>query len=385
MVVPLLGILSLALYLGLLGVKAYLSLRIARRNLQGLQDEETTILQPILSGDPLLEKALQHNLSMVPTWARFLWLIDEDDDVARQLAQALIHDAEDSTGKSVRVLLCPAVPPQVNPKVFKLEYALSQIETPYLAVLDDDTLLEPDTLSVGLFQLQDGDLFTGLPYYLQGSTGWSELTAHFVNNNSILTYLPLLNFFNPISLNGMFYLMGTEKLRQMGGFTPILHDLCDDYALARLLKQQGGQIIQGTTPIAIQTSVPDAKSYLKLMHRWFVFAQILVFDQPASTQALLFLFLGIPPILLWISLLSLISSSLGLFCLLAVLIIRHVTIHHLHHQIFAKPVAFSFVISITSELLQPLHLTHALLEKRIRWRNRLIRVEKNGKFSYEQS
>ncbi|MBI4785377.1 MAG: glycosyltransferase [Oscillatoriophycideae cyanobacterium NC_groundwater_1537_Pr4_S-0.65um_50_18] len=385
MVVPLLGIFSLALYLGLLGVKAYLSLRIAGQAPQGSRDEETTILQPILSGDPLLEKALQHNLSVVPTWARFLWLIDEDDTVARQLAQVLIHDADQaSRGKSVRVLLCPAVPPQVNPKLFKLEYALSQIETPYLAVLDDDTLLEPDTLSIGLSQLQNGDLFTGLPYYLQGSTGWSELTAHFVNNNSILTYLPLLNFFNPISLNGMFYLMDTETLRQMGGFTPILHDLCDDYALARLLKQQGGRIIQGTTPIAIQTSVPDAQSYLKLMHRWFVFAQTLVFDQPAPTQALLFLFLGVPPLLLWISLLSLIFSSLGLLCLLAVLIIRHVTIRHLHRQIFAKPVAFSFVMSITSELLQPFHLTHALLEKRIRWRNRLIRVGKSGKFSYEQ-
>lgn len=375
------GLASLILYLGLLWLKAYLSLRAAKQEPHGFKaDEAITILQPILSGDPFLDKALQHNLSVAPIWAKFLWLIDEADDTARQLAQTLI----DNTDQSVHVILCPAVPPAVNPKAFKLEYALSHVETPYIAVLDDDTLLESDTLSIGLFRLQDGDLFTGLPYYLQGFTHWSELTAHFVNNNSILTYLPLLNFFNPISLNGMFYLTSTETIRKMGGFTPILQDLCDDYALARSIKQHNGRIIQGTTPVAIQTNVPDIRSYFKLMHRWFTFAQVLVFDQPKPIQALLFLFLGLPPILLWLSLISLLSFQLGIFCLVIALIIRHLTIRYLHHQIFAQSVAFSFFLSIISELLQPFHLIHALIDKRIRWRNRFIRVESNGKFAYEE-
>lgn len=381
MLILYLGIAALILYLGLLWVKAYLSLRSANREPKELQENATvTILQPILSGDPFLEKTLQHNLRVAPTWANFLWLIDENDNVARQLAQILIE----KTDKSVRVILCPAVPPRVNPKAFKLQYGLSQIETPYMAVLDDDTLLESNTLGISLFRLQDGEIFTGLPYYLQGSTGWSNLTAHFVNNNSILTYLPFLNFFDPISINGMFYIMQTETLRQMGGFTPILHDLCDDYALARLVKHQGGRIIQGTTPMAIQTSVPDAQSYFRLMHRWFVFAQTLVFDQPALTQALLLLFLGVPPILLWIGALSLISSYLGGLCLVVILIIRYVAIRHLHHRIFDRPVIFSFFVSVASELLQPFHLTQALVNRRIRWRNRLIRVEHNGKFSYDE-
>lgn len=378
---PLIGITFLTLYLGLLWAKAFLSLRSAKQAPQGLKTEDNvTILQPILSGDPFLETALQHNLQVVPSWARFFWLIDEADEKARRLAQTLIR----TTDKSIQIILCPAVPPRINPKAFKLEYALPHIETPYLAVLDDDTLLAPDTLDIGLFRLQEGEIFTGLPYYLKGSTRWSELVAHFVNNNSILTYLPLLNFGQPISLNGMFYLMSTATLRQMGGFKPIWHSLCDDYALARAVKQQGGRIIQGTTPVAIQTTVPTAKSYVALMHRWFVFAQTLVFDQPAPTQASLLLLLGAPPILLWIGLLSLVGSAMGLLCLLAVLIIRHLTIRHLHHQIFARPVAFSCLVSVASELLQPLHLTHALMSRRIRWRNRLIRVERSGDFAYDE-
>jgi len=40
-------------------------------------DSDLTIVQPILSGDPLLKKCLEHNLQ----WSEvlFLWLIDEDD------------------------------------------------------------------------------------------------------------------------------------------------------------------------------------------------------------------------------------------------------------------------------------------------------------------
>ena len=379
MILTIVGTTAILLYLSLLEVKAYLCLRTAKREPQGERQQDTiTILQPILSGDPLLGNALQHNLSTAPTWAKFLWLIDEADEVARHLAQTLIQDTD-----QVEVMLCPPVPPRVNPKAFKLEYALAQVKTPYLAVLDDDTMLEPQSLSCGLFRLQDGEIFTGLPYYLEGSTYWSALTAHFVNNNSILTYLPTLNFSKPISINGMFYIMSTETLQKMGGYTSILNDLCDDYALARLIKQHNGNIIQGTTPVAIQTSAPNAASYVRLMHRWFVFAQTLLFDQSIPSQALLLLFLGMPPILLWIGLISLCSSAFGLLSLFVVLLIRYTTIRYLHQLIFKQPVIFSFWMSLVSELLQPFHLTHALIEKRITWRSRLIQIKKDGTFTYE--
>ena len=381
MLLTLIGTTALLLYLGLLVGKAFLGLRIANREPQGTHDQESiTIVQPILSGDPFLETALRHNLRTAPPWATFLWLIDEDDAIARHLAATLLP-----TTAQASVLLCPPVPPRVNPKVFKLEYALPQIQTPYFAVLDDDTLLQPQTLSQGLFRVQAGEIFTGLPYYLPGATLWSALTAHFVNNNSILTYLPVLNVLPPISINGMFYIMSTATLRQLGGYTPILHDLCDDYALARLVRQREGRIIQGTTPIAIQTSVPNAAGYLRLMHRWFVFAQTLLADQPIPTQVLLLLVLGLPPILLWIAILSLCTSVIGVGALLIVILIRYGMLRYLHQTIFKQSVTFSFWMSLVSELLQPLHLTHALIDHRIVWRTRLIQVEKDGTFAYEES
>ncbi|MBE9138007.1 glycosyltransferase [Nodosilinea sp. LEGE 07088] len=377
----LIGMAALTAYLGLLQLKLFLSLRYQAQEPQSLPIEgKTTILQPILSGDPLLEEMLRSNLDIAPDWVDFFWLIDENDNGARQIAETLIKEGN----ASVQVILCPAVPPQINPKTFKLGIGLTQVNTPYIGVLDDDTRMEADTLGHGLARLQEGDIFTGLPYYLNGPTRWSELTAHFVNNNSILTYLPLLAFMRPISLNGMFYLMPTKTLHQVGGFEPILPYLCDDYALARMLTLNRSRIVQGTTPVAIQTCVADAKAYVGLMHRWFVFAQVLVFDQTMGTQALLMLFLGAPPILLWIGLVSLASSYFGMLWLLAVLIVRHMTIRSLHHQIFQREIDFSFWMSIASELLQPIHLVHALLDKRIRWRNRVIQVAADGKFFYRQ-
>jgi hypothetical protein len=65
------GLVSLTAYLGLLWLKAILSFRYAHQTRQTLPVEaQTTILQPILSGDPLLEETLEetlaHNLEVEP-------------------------------------------------------------------------------------------------------------------------------------------------------------------------------------------------------------------------------------------------------------------------------------------------------------------------------
>ena len=63
----------------------------------------------------------------------------------------------------------------------------------------------------------------------------------------------------------------------MGGFAPIAGQLCDDYALASLVKQHGGTIRQGITPQYLQTTVAGPSQYVRLMHRWFLFANPFTF------------------------------------------------------------------------------------------------------------
>ncbi len=361
------GSVAVALYLAILGAKFMICRRYAaahpeRETLEG----DMTVMQPILGGDPFLAEALGRNLHHR---ARFLWLVDEDDVEGLSVARAVANDR-------VEIVLCPPAPPGANPKTFKLQRGLERIETEYFAVLDDDTMLSGDQLQRGMFALQTCTIYTGLPCYLRGPNFWSSLVTHFVNNNSITTYLTLLPLAGPLSINGMFYAMRTRELRAMGGFAPIVSQLCDDYALASLIRRNGGTIRQGIAPQFLRTTVPDADRYVRLMHRWFVFANVLVRDQPARVKLLLMLVLGLPPFLLWLGFLSPLA-------LIALLVARHLMLRNLHRRVFGEKPHFHWLMSILAELLQPLHWLHASLQHTLRWRTRRIALGPDGTFFHD--
>jgi ceramide glucosyltransferase len=375
--VSLIGFSALALYLMLLALKAMLGWRYAATHpeaetLQG----SVSVMQPILSGDPLLETTLHRNLKLAPPWVRFVWLIDEDDAEGQRIASKLAQDSR------VEIVLCPPAGAATNPKTAKLQRGLGQVNTDYVAVLDDDTMLERDNLAKALAALQRADLYTGLPCYLPGDTFCSALVAHFVNNNSILTYLPLLWFKAPFTINGMFYVMRTSQAKQWDCFAAIEGKLCDDFALADHVKSRGGIIQQGITPQTLQTSVVDGRQYMQLMHRWFAFANVLVASQRWYDQVLLAAFLGLPPLLLWLGLLSVASGWPGAAIVAAALLFRHGMIRTLHYMVFRAPPAFSWYLSIIAELLQPLHLLHSIFWRTLRWRTRRVYLEPGGGFSY---
>ncbi len=386
-VVGTVGLVSLSLSLSILTTKYLLARRCAATH----REDETlhapiTVLQPILSGDPQLEQTLRSNLRQWGEEVRVLWLVDEDD-VEGQRVTSTVNDPR------VAVLLCPPPNADANPKSIKLQRALAQVDTPYVAILDDDTILaSPDHLGRAMFALQSCTLYTGLPSYLAGGNLWSSLVAHFVNNNSILTYLPLLPLTAPLTINGMFYVMRTAELRAMGGFEPIVSKLCDDYALAALVKQHGGTIRQGITPQFLRTTVPDARRYIAIMQRWFLFANVLLRDQPFRLQLLLIPFLGLPPLFFALSFLSVLGGILSSLLLATALVLRHLILRSLHRALLGPTIdghsdlrlqlAFNPLTSIVSELLQPLHWLHACVQHSLQWRTRRIELRRDGTFSY---
>jgi len=325
-------------------------------------DSDLTIVQPILSGDPLLKKCLEHNLQ----WSEvlFLWLIDENDFEAQRIGKELKE-----TYSNIRIISCPPVPQELNPKAFKLHLALEHVTTAYMAIVDDDTMLSSEGLAQALYSLKTSDaaIVTGLPYYIDsnrdGENLWSRLVAHFVNNNSIVTYLPLLNFMEPLSINGMFYVIERGRLEHIGGFKPIWHQLSDDFAMARLIQRNGGKIIQTPTTHAVQTSVKDSKHYIQLMHRWFLFAQTQITEQSLANRFLLGFVLGLPPLLLWVILFSSIYSFMTALlhlsftplilisiCIVVFLMLRHIILKYLHKQFLSEPPNFSLALSLLAEL-----------------------------------
>src|SRR5690606_10324784 len=98
----------------------------------------------------------------------------------------------------------------------------AQVDTGTVLILDDDAVLSASSLETMLAQLRDNTLVTALPWYRAEENVPSRLLAQFVNDNSALTYLPLLPFARPLTLNGMCYALRLSTLERVGGFTPIM-------------------------------------------------------------------------------------------------------------------------------------------------------------------
>jgi ceramide glucosyltransferase len=298
----------------------------------------------------------------------------------------------------VRIESYDQPPPGINPKTFKLDRALGGVRSTFFIVLDDDTILPPTTLEALVRLLEFSDLATALPGYLMVGGVPSRLLSSFVNNNAVATYLTLLPFknpitinrmcvalrtadpfINPITINGMCYALRTDDFRRIGGFSLITDHLTDDLAVAQLIKQNGGRIFQSFSPVFVSTHVTSFKQYFKQMHRWFVFALLLVKTQPAGVSLTIGLLNSLHPIILWAIALIVIYQKSGLWILGLLLFLRAFVIVSLNRKVgncqWHAPLS-----SIVSELLQPLHLAHATLVKTITWRKRRYRVISNSEF-----
>lgn len=364
-------------YAALLLVKIVLALRRGAPPGAAGEAPVTTVLQPILGGDPALADVLERNLRALPQ-CRFLWLIDTDDAIGRAVAEQL---RERHAEVAITCLECPPAPAGHNPKMHKLALAAAQVTTPHLVVLDDDTELPAASLAALLAALDEADLATGLPCYLDDGRFASRLLAQFVDNNAALTYLPLLNFWPPPSINGMGYALRLDALARMGGFAPLTRQLTDDLAVATQLQRCGGRLHQSTAPLFVRTSVRDLRHYSQLLHRWFLFALLLMHCQKPALRASILLLHGLPPLLLWAALVTAVGTRqpAALTAIAALLLLRSLGLRHVQRHFTGAP-RHAFGASLLAELLQPLHALHALLQRRIRWRTRHYHVRANDDF-----
>lgn len=366
------------IWLAILLFKLCFSLRILNARKKHTQGNfgDVTVMQPILSGDPALESVLAANLNTLPG-ARFLWLIDTGDDEAERVTQRL---REGYPQNRIDTCAFPPPPEGVNPKIFKLEQGRKLVDTWAVLVLDDDAILSAASLNTMLAGLNHNTLVTALPWYRAAHNAPSRLLAQFVNDNSALTYLPLLPFTKPLTLNGMCYLIPLAVLEKVGGFSSIMRHLTDDLALATLLTEKGINIIQSVATVSVQTSVSDLSHYFRQIHRWFVFATLLMREKRIKTNLAITSLQGVHPFLLWAMFILAFSDMMNSGLLAAVLLIRHVALRRVQRSV-SENIAARPIYSVVSELLQPMHLIHALLNRTIQWRSHRYRVFSNDRFS----
>ena len=346
------------LYVFLIAAKAALALRFASRQ-PPASKATLTIVQPILSGDPLLEATLKSNLKAHPD-SQFLWMIDDDDPEAQRIASPLANP-------NLRVFLCP--PPQngENPKLAKLVRALDMITTERLMILDDDTYLCAD--------LPTGALVTGLPVFTATNTTYERLLGGFVNGSALLTYLPAAQLNLQRTINGMIYSVDAAQLRSLGGFTAAGHELTDDYAVARLYSRNGLAITQSIAPAFVSMTVTTGTHYLRVMRRWMIFASR-YFGDNATVATIFWIALpGLLPLvgvitapLLWIPLLIAKSISNRL-------LLRSIT--------KVKSTLADVLFECLADVLTPLWMMLAFIQPhQLTWRSRKITLE-NGAIRYK--
>ena len=342
-------------------------------------EELFTVVQPILSGDPRLESDLRANLQQTKT-VEFYWLIDQSDTEAQRVANKICQD--ELFSQRIRIFLIEDVPQGINPKSYKIEQVVEDLTRPYLIVLDDDSVIDFSKMGELTAYLGQEVILTGIPYNQERSNFWSKLVAAFVNGNSLITYFTMAQVEANHSINGMFYILPVNLVKDQDLFTAIKDYLCDDLAVADFLSSKGVSIVQTRVTCNVRTTIKSATQYLLQMKRWLLFSSIYLkkhLDFKVFTLIGLTSFLPLPIILL-----TLFLGWPYLLVALVLLLIKAIWMLLYRQSILTNRLHLDEVTyEVLNDFLLPWLFVYVLMTPPvINWRGRKIRVT-DGKIRYE--
>lgn len=373
----------LAIFLILYFLRLYLSYNYAISHSKSVNkniDESLiTVLQPILSGDIRLESDLRSNLENT-SMMKFIWLIDNDDIAAKQICDKILND---NYKNRVKIIEVEPVPPNVNPKVFKLEKAISNVNTEYTIILDDDVVIDMEFFNrINLYLNTKEVLISAIPYNYDNKTFFSKLISAFVNSQSFFTYFTMAYLKQTKTINGMFYMAKTDIFIKYKAFENIKYYLCDDFALASFLRSKNVELIQSAIYCNVRTTVTNLRAYVRLLKRWLLFANVYMSEEISISFVIFALLPNMLPLALIITSLfyGLNYILVAIFTLLIKGFISYIFRYHLLH----KKESFNMILfEVLQELTLPIIYFYTLISKPvIIWRNKKIKVSKD-KIKYE--
>jgi ceramide glucosyltransferase len=354
---------------------------------QARQPRLVSVLQPVMSGDPLLPSFLAHNLSLPTRYPlEFLYLADETDPDGQRICRELLAR---HPRRTARLLVLPEPGAEENPKMVKVIAGAREARGDVLVVLDDDTRLPPSGLERCLpsLDLPGVGLAFGLPYYVGFANLWSRLVSVFVNGNALLTYVPYTAISDPLTINGMFYALRREVFEAIGGFDSLVRFAADDFAVAHHLRAAGYRLAQTPLLHPISTTVRGPRHYASLMRRWFSSPRESLLRHLTPRERMLVVALAalpaLVPLALLLALLARPSRGKALFAAgyfgYSFAIFAHLNAAYLRG---ATPWRHIWMVPLV-QLLAPIHMLHALIApNRVNWRGRIMAVERGGVFRY---
>ena len=210
--------------------------------------------------------------------ARIVLVDDQSSDGTAEVARSIGLT-------NLQVLAGAPLPAGWSGKLWALEQASAQVETPYTLLLDADIELAPRALAALKTLMQNGEL----------ALASVMATLHMGNAWEKLLLPPFIYFFKliyPFALSnrprspiaaaaGGCVLLRTDALRAIGGFSSLREAIIDDCTLAKRVKRQGGR-----TWLGLSREVRAIRPYATLANIWNMVART-AYTQLRYSKALL--------------------------------------------------------------------------------------------------
>lgn len=212
-----------------------------------------SLLKPLRGADPEMYEAFRsHCLQDYPEF-EIIFGVAEADDPAVALVRQLQREFPD---RPIELVLCPQAL-GTNLKVSNLVQMLPHARHDYLLVNDSDILVERDYLRriVAPFADPQVGMVTSLYRGAAGQTLGSRLEAVGISTDFSAGVLAARQ------LEGIRFALGStlafprQSLERIGGFTPLLDYLADDFELGNRLAKLGYEVVLSNAVVA--THLPD--------------------------------------------------------------------------------------------------------------------------------
>ena len=347
---------------------------------------KVTLIQPISRGATNLELNLisrfkQAKLSKV----QHLLVCDELDKSSVSLCKKMIRRYPK---KEISLLVAKKESRHIASKTTKMCLALRKATEEFVAFIDDDIEIPPETLHKMIACLLEdsrrGAVF-GLPIAASNVNIWSTINSMFVNSQAFFSYIPLTYFMPPYTITGHLFIVKKDVLESVGAFDGMNNNFDDDHNLAKRLINKGYFCMQTNIPYKVHNYIATFLQLSKQIKRWFMMPrQALVQNTKLKEKVITILisidfFIPILIVFFAIVYFSFVSMFSLLIYILIFIFIDQVHLRKNLHQHFKWPnlILYPFVGFVI-----PLLAIRALLtpNTNVYWREQKLKLKNDGSF-----
>src|SRR5664280_1500241 len=213
-----------------------------------------SILKPLKGADPEMYEAFRsHCLQDYPEYELVFGVADLNDPAAAAVRKL----RQEFPDRAIQLLQCSPAG-GMNRKVATLQEMLPRARYQHLLINDSDIRVAPDYLKEIMRPMQDSrvGIVTALYRAVAGKTFGSKIEAIGISTDFMGGVLSAREI-----ENGLHFALGStlafprEVLEKIGGFSPLLDYLADDYELGARISNAGYQVALART--VVQTHLPD--------------------------------------------------------------------------------------------------------------------------------